>query len=138
MKSLNGLIKDYRKKMIRAEKHRDKMTALEQKMEALNQEHFKQKTELSQIKDLIDWCILSGEQPAEAALKHTSDQIRDKLRRGDKFYMGTYYGTMSGTIGPSGAVLTVNSSPITISCGGAGGGASTFTSSVTLGDDTNV
>jgi hypothetical protein len=150
MKTLNSLIKEFRKKIKQAHIHQSRITHLEQKREAMNLQQHKRNSEIAQMKELIDWCVLTGEQPTEALLKHTREQMRKQLGSGTVYNMSSIagaasvYNTMVGHSGVSAttltphSTLTLSASPITISCGGVGGGSTTYTSSVTHSGKTSV
>jgi len=148
MKTLNSLIKEFRKKIKQANSHQSRITNLEQKREAMNQQQHQRNSEIAQMKELIDWCVLTGEQPTEAVLKHTREQMRNQLRSGTVYNMPSiagagWHATMVGHSGastPMGSqsTLTLSASPVTISCGGVGGGSTTYTSSVTHSGKTSV
>ena len=79
MKTLAEAIKCYRKqrkKMARAQRRMDQLDA---QIQALQKIQAEDRNENLKLKELIDYCIVTGESPAEASLKNTRAQMRAML-----------------------------------------------------------
>ena len=105
MKTLNQLTKKYRSQIRSKMKIQEQINDLRQQERALQDKGNALGKEIDFTKNLIDYCVLTGETPAEALLKNTKEQIRSTIDNMSGF---------SPLIGGSLSGLTVSNNLVTI------------------------
>jgi hypothetical protein len=105
MKTLNQLTKKYRSQIRSKMKIQEQINDLRQQERALQDKGNALGKEMDFTKTLIDYCVLTGETPAEALLKNTKEQIRSTIDNMSGF---------SPLIGGSISGLTVSNNLVTI------------------------
>jgi hypothetical protein len=132
METVLDLIEHYREQINRANETRDRIQDLKKELEELQDCLTRATREINNNKMLLDWCILSGESPAEALLKRDTQNIDHELSKMQWFNMpgtgqGTYvYNANPNTLWPTINTLnTIGANTLTVAnmgAGGAGGG----------------
>ena len=79
MKTLNQLTKKYRSQILSKSKLQEQINSLREQERALQSQVYAISQEIDFTKSLIDYCVLTGESPAEALLKNTKEQIRSTI-----------------------------------------------------------
>jgi seryl-tRNA synthetase len=79
--TLSGLIRSYRKQIKQRDLVQKRMQALDAERKQLEKQAREIYNECGKTKQLIDWCIHSGESPVEAQLKHTAEQVAQELEK---------------------------------------------------------
>lgn len=111
LKSLNALIRSYRRVIKQRAKCDRSIKELQEKIKLLHKEQQQLDDQISHTKKLIDHCIRTGETPMEATLMHTREQlskdpdhnsIKDWVKHWDKviqnpFIIHTQHGDSLGT-----------------------------------------
>jgi hypothetical protein len=123
MKTLNQLTKKYRSQIRSKMKIQEQINDLRQQERDLVAKGHSLGKEIDFTKSLIDYCVLTGETPAEALLKNTKEQIRSTIDNMSGF---------SPPIGGSLSGLTVSNNLLPITNTG------TITSSLPLTLDPNL
>lgn len=95
--SLSSLIRSYRRQIQQAERLKRKSDQIMEQLKHLNAEYNQKKQECTNIKNLIDHCVITGESPAEALLKHTPEQIRKTAEENEYTHTGSRVFTIDHT-----------------------------------------
>lgn len=81
MKTLNSLIKDFRKQLHDVEKIDQEIALLQSRIDELCQNALDKRNQAAKLKTLIDWCVYTGDHPTEAVLQRTSAELRKEFDR---------------------------------------------------------
>lgn len=106
MKTLAQAAQSYRQQLQQIKKHEQLIQKTRADLKQLQDAAVKKTHELNKLKQLIDYCVITGESPAEAILKNTPEQIQQHIFNQPQNYTDSY-GIVSGN--------SMNLGPITIS-----------------------
>lgn len=81
MKTLGQLTKKYRSQLCSVRKIREQIDQLHRQQQEYHDQIDSLTKEISFTKILVDYCVLTGESPAEAVLKNTHDQLKIKVHQ---------------------------------------------------------
>lgn len=98
--TLSGLIRAYRKQIKQRDLVQKRMQELDAERKQLEKQAREIYAECGKTKQLIDWCIHSGESPVEAQLKHTAEQVAQELEKTpgyDSLKDWWFHNTLKGT-----------------------------------------
>lgn len=95
--SLSSLIRSYRRQIQQAERLKRKSDQIMDQLQSIHTEYNQKKQECTNIKNLIDHCVITGESPAEALLKHTPEQIRKTAEENEYTHTGSRVFTIDHT-----------------------------------------
>lgn len=79
MKTLHQLSRQYRQQLAHKKKLRDQVLDLKIKVDDINRAIEQLNRQLASTKVLIDYCVVTGESPAEAILRNTHEQIQQTV-----------------------------------------------------------
>ena len=101
MKTLNQLARHYRQ-LCKAPARIDQQSRkLKEQLQQLSSQKQSLVAEIDRTKTLLDYCIVSGESPAQAALSHTTEQLQASLdthRNVVGTHSGIYYDVAPNTL----------------------------------------
>ena len=134
MNTLNQLARRYRQLCKGPARIDQQLNKLKEEFGRLQQQKHSMLAEIDHTKQLLLYCVVSGESPAEAALRHTRDQIQTALEEHQSLVResGFYYDPSHTTIGSISITNHGNwSKPVSVT----GGIASAGTISINSGTD---
>lgn len=139
MKTLGELIRNYQKGIKRAHAQEAKLQKARDVVAQLTAQCQNHNIMLRNQKVLLDWCIASGESPAEAMLKRDVENMQHELKKYSALYFGdmgeNHIYTIAASSGWATPSMTTNSTTV---YGGGGGGGATLSSlnNISLGSGT--
>lgn len=101
MKTLNQLARRYRQLCKGPSRVDQQINKLREQISQLSQQRQKMTSEIEHTKLLLNYCFVSGESPAQAALSHTNEQMQAALEEHQRLVKesGFYYDPSLATIG---------------------------------------
>lgn len=135
MKTLNQLARRYRQLCKGPSRVDQQINKLREQLSRLNQQRQKMLGEIEHTQLLLNYCVVSGESPAQAALSHTNEQMQAALEEHQRLVKENriYYDPSFATIN---TVTISNHSHWTKPVSVTGGIASAGTITVNSGIDT--
>lgn len=134
MKTLNQLARRYRQLCKGPSRVDQQINKLREQLSRLNQQRQKMLGEIEHTQLLLNYCVVSGESPAQAALSHTNEQMQAALEEHQRLVKENriYYDPSFATIN----TVTINNSSWTKPVSVTGGITSSGTITVNGGIDT--
>jgi hypothetical protein len=135
LKTLNQLARRYRQLCKGPSRVDQQINKLREQLSRLNQQRQKMLGEIEHTQLLLNYCVVSGESPAQAALSHTNEQMQAALEEHQRLVKENriYYDPSFATIN---TVTISNHSHWTKPVSVTGGIASAGTITVNSGIDT--
>lgn len=101
MKTLNQLARRYRQLCKGPSRVDQQINKLREQISRLSQQRQKMTSEIEHTKLLLNYCVVSGESPAQAALSHTNEQMQAALEEHQRLVKdsGFYHDPSLATIG---------------------------------------
>lgn len=132
MKTLNQLARRYRQLCKGPSRVDQQINKLREQLSRLNQQRQKMLGEIEHTQLLLNYCVVSGESPPQAALSHTNEQMQAALEEHQRLVKENriYYDPSLATIN---TVTITNSSwtkPVSITGGISSAGTITVNSGI--------
>lgn len=133
MKTLNQLARRYRQLCKGPSRVDQQINKLREQISRLSQQRQKMTSEIEHTQLLLNYCVISGESPAQAALSHTNEQMQAALEEHQRLVKENriYYDPSLATIG----TVTISNhghwtKPVSITGGIASAGTITVNSGI--------